>query len=106
MLSRKILFAALTLALLASAALTFAPTPSRAQDRRTQLPPGPPPTIILESDAQVVTVCEGEPAPQVRLTATGRSPGGNEVRFTNWQTGPVPAAGASGGGRIQDIRVE
>ncbi|HEV2761477.1 MAG TPA: hypothetical protein VGV38_00685, partial [Pyrinomonadaceae bacterium] len=100
MLSRKIFFAALALALLASAALTFDPPASRAQDRRTQLPaPGPPPTLVLEGDTQAVTVCEGGPAPRVQLTGSARSPEGREIRWVNWNTSP-------GGGRIEEIRAD
>src|SRR3712207_7914683 len=92
MLSRKIFFAALALALLASAALTFDPPASRAQDRRVQLPPpGPPPTVVLESDAETVTLCEGDPAPRVNLRANARSPEGREIRY-RWSTS---------GGRIE-----
>src|SRR3712207_9319189 len=99
MLSRKIFFAALALALLASAALTFDPPASRAQDRRVQLPPpGPPPTVVLESDAESVTLCEGDPAPRVNLRANARSPEGRELRY-RWSTrgGRTGSAAADAG---------
>ena len=102
MLSRKIFFAALVVSLLAAAGLTFDPPASRAQDRRTGVTPpvqNPPPTLVLESDTEVVTVCEGDPAPRVQLRASGRSPEGREIRFTGWRT-------SNGGGRVEDIRAD
>ena len=81
------------LLLLASA---FLYGPSRAQQRAAQQPATEyrPPTIKLDSDAQVVTLCpdaESMANPRVRLRASGFSPDGNPLRY-RWQTS---------GGRIE-----
>jgi len=73
--------------------------PSSAQQQKTGQQPTAateyrPPTIKLESDAQVVTLCpeaESMANPRVRLRAAGFSPDGNPLRY-RWQTS---------GGRIE-----
>lgn len=60
-----------------------------AQRRPAPTPEPPrPPTISLESDLQVVTVCpdnDSMAATQVRLRARGSSPDGNQLRY-RWTT--------------------
>ncbi len=81
--------------MLSASALVYGP--SSAQQRTTQQPAPTeyrPPTIKLDSDAQVVTLCpeaESMANPRVRLRATGYSPDGNPLRY-RWQTS---------GGRIE-----
>ena len=106
MLSRKIFFAALVVSLLAGVGLTFDPPASRAQDRRIQQPtPNVPPTVVLESDTEAVTICEGDPAPQVRLRANARSPEGREIRY-NWRTsaGRIDGSGANTVWHLEGVR--
>jgi hypothetical protein len=90
MLSRKRTAAVLCALLLACAA--FAVTSSHAFDGKkgaqTQQQPVPPqnqpPTITLDSDAQVVTLCpdaESISNPRVRLRARGVSPEGKPLRY-------------------------
>ena len=81
MLSRRRLFKipglVLTLALFAVAASA---QPSR---RGVQDPPRPP-TLSLDADAQVVTICpqdQGEFPTRIRLKARGSSPDGNALRY-------------------------
>ncbi|MDQ3804042.1 MAG: hypothetical protein M3416_09465 [Acidobacteriota bacterium] len=77
-------FALGCLLLVASA---FAYSSSHARQQQTGPQPGPsprPPTIKLESDTQVVTLCpdsESVANPRVRLKATGYSPDGNPIRY-------------------------
>ena len=62
----------------------FVYSPSRAQQTTVQLPKPNPPTIKLDSDAQVVTICpesESLANPRVRLKATGFSPDGLPLRY-------------------------
>ncbi len=96
MLTRKrpiVIFGSL---LIAISAVIF--TSSAAAQRNRQPPPAPtpqnPPTIRLEADAEVVTLCPDDDAvenPRVRLKATGNSPDGNALRY-RWNTS---------GGRIE-----
>jgi len=82
--------------LLAAAALVFTPS-SAAQKNSQTTPPAPqnqPPTIKLDSDAQVVTLCpdaESMANPRVRLKAQGVSPEGKPLRY-KW---------AVSGGRVE-----
>ena len=63
----------------------FVYSTSQAQRSGQQPAPTPqPPTIRLDSDAQVVTLCpesESVANPRVRLKATGFSPDGNPLRY-------------------------
>ena len=89
MLSRKRTAAVLCVLLLAAAG--FAYTSSEASKKKgaqTQQQPVPPqsqpPTITLDSDAQVVTLCpdaESISNPRVRLRARGVSPEGKPLRY-------------------------
>jgi len=70
----------------------FVHSSSQAQQQAGQQPgPTPrPPTIRLDSDAQVVTLCpesESIANPRVRLKATGFSPDGNPLRYRWTATG-------------------
>jgi hypothetical protein len=82
--SGKRIAAVFSVLLLAAAA--FVLTPSRAQTG-SQAPAPPqnqPPTIKLDSDAQVVTLCpdaESTANPRVRLKAQGYSPEGKPLRY-------------------------
>jgi hypothetical protein len=95
MLSRKRPAAVLCALLLAAAGLAY--TSSHASQRTSQQPAPPqnqPPTITLDADTQVVTLCpdaESMSNPRVRLRAAGFSPDGNPLRY-RWQTS---------GGRIE-----
>ncbi|HEV3468063.1 MAG TPA: hypothetical protein VG148_01995 [Pyrinomonadaceae bacterium] len=68
-------------------AAAFAHSSSHARQQQTGAQPGPtprPPTIRLESDTQVVTLCpdsESVANPRVRLRAIGTSPDGNPIRY-------------------------
>lgn len=85
--------------LLLSAVLLFAPAPSRAALQGGQQQPSAPeeprpPTIKLDADTQVVTLCpesESIDNPRVRLRAEGYSPDGNPLRY-RWN---------ASGGRIE-----
>ena len=85
MLSGKRTAAVLGVLLLAAAA--FVATSSRAAQTGSQQPTSPqyqPPTIKLDQDAQVVTLCpdaESTANPRVRLKATGFSPEGKPLRY-------------------------
>ena len=63
----------------------FVYSTSQAQQSGQQPAPTPqPPTIRLDSDAQVVTLCpesESVANPRVRLKATGFSPDGDPLRY-------------------------
>jgi hypothetical protein len=78
--------AVLGVLVLASAAFVF--TSTRAAQTGSQTSPAPPqnqpPTIKLDSDAQVVTLCpeaESMANPRVRLKAQGYSPEGKALRY-------------------------
>jgi hypothetical protein len=85
--SGKRFAAVLGVLLLAATGLVF--TPSRAALKRAQQAATPstqnqPPTIKLDSDAQVVTLCpeaESLANPRVRLKAEGHSPEGKPLRY-------------------------
>ncbi|HEX6183510.1 MAG TPA: hypothetical protein VFZ44_06335 [Pyrinomonadaceae bacterium] len=83
--SGKRIAAVLGVLLLAAAAFVF--TSGAAQTGSQQQPASPqyqPPTIKLDSDAQVVTLCpdaESMANPRVRLKATGYSPEGKPLRY-------------------------
>ncbi|HVF55744.1 MAG TPA: hypothetical protein VM934_06315 [Pyrinomonadaceae bacterium] len=87
MLSRKRPFVILGLLLLALSAFVYtSPQASPQNNRRQQPTPTPqrPPTLTLDSDAQVVTLCpdaESMANPRVRLKANGFSPDGNPLRY-------------------------
>lgn len=88
MLSRKgatVLFSALLLALCAFA---YATSQAAAQKNRPSPQPTPepqrPPTLSLQADSEVVTLCPETEAlanPRVRLKAIGNSPDGNTLRY-------------------------
>ncbi|PYS76926.1 MAG: hypothetical protein DMF66_12100 [Acidobacteria bacterium] len=79
--------------LLLLALAAFAYTSTRASQKNKQTAPAAPapqnqpPTITLDSDAQVVTLCpdaESMSNPRVRLKATGVSPEGKPLRY-RWE---------------------
>src|SRR5918997_1302058 len=88
MLSRKRPLAVLAMLLLALAASVHTSSEASAppQDRR-QVPaatPQRPPTLVLEADSQVVTLCpdaESTANPRVRLKAIGHSPDGLPLSY-------------------------
>ena len=75
----------IALGLLALTLSFVADAPTQAQDRQQQpAQTQRPPTLTLESDAQVVTLCpesESLENPRVRLKAVGFSPDGNPLRY-------------------------
>jgi hypothetical protein len=86
--SRKRTAVVLCVLLLAVAAFTY--TSSQASKKKSQAQQQPtapqyqPPTITLDSDAQVVTLCpdaESTANPRVRLKARGISPEGKPLRY-------------------------
>lgn len=85
--SGKRIAAVLSVLLLAAAAFVF--TSSRAahkgpQQSATPPPQNQPPTIRLDADTQVVTLCpdaESTANPRVRLKAQGQSPEGKPLRY-------------------------
>jgi hypothetical protein len=86
--SRKRTAVVLCVLLLAVAAFTY--TSSQASKKKSQAqqqptaPQNQPPTITLDSDAQVVTLCpdaESTANPRVRLKARGISPEGKPLRY-------------------------
>jgi hypothetical protein len=86
MLSRK--RPAVILGVLALALLAFVYTSSHASQKKSQAVPAPtpyqPPTITLDADTQVVTLCpdaESTANPRVRLKAAGISPEGKPLRY-------------------------
>lgn len=88
MLSRKRTLAVLAMLLLALSASVHTPSEASAppQDRRQQPTATPvrPPTIVLEADSQVVTLCpdaESTANPRVRLRAVGHSPDGLPLNY-------------------------
>lgn len=91
MLSRSRLVIVPVLLLLALALAAYAPAPASTESRepqqttpQTQQPR--PPTVSVEADTQVVTVCaDNETGSQVRLRAVGNSPDGNTLRYS-WST--------------------
>ena len=87
MLSRKRTLAVLAVLLLAlSASVHTSSEASAPQDRRQQpaATPQRPPTLVLEADSQVVTLCpdaESTANPRVRLKAVGHSPDGLPLSY-------------------------
>lgn len=85
MLSRKRPFVLLGLLLLVLSTFVFtSPQASQRNNRQPAPEPQRPPTLTLESDTQVVTLCpdaESMANPRVRLKATGFSPDGNPLRY-------------------------
>ncbi|HYN85013.1 MAG TPA: hypothetical protein VER32_07160 [Pyrinomonadaceae bacterium] len=85
--SRLVISTVLPLALVALAA--HAPDASAGASRRASqqqttpsTPTQRPPTVSVESDTQVVTVCpDNDASGQVRLRAAGNSPDGNVLRY-------------------------
>ena len=89
MLSRRHLFVALGV-LIALVVAAFVGTATQAQRRQDTAvrAPNQPPTVVLESDTQTVTVCPGvagESTARLRLRATARSPEGRTIRY-RWTT--------------------
>jgi hypothetical protein len=88
MLSRKRTAAVLCALLLASAAFAYTSSQaSKKKNTQSQQPAAPqnqPPTITLDADTQVVTLCpdaESISNPRVRLRARGVSPEGKPLRY-------------------------
>jgi hypothetical protein len=88
--SRKRTAAVLCVLLFASAAFVYTSSQaskkksSQSQQQQPVSPQNQPPTIALDSDAQVVTLCpdaESISNPRVRLKATGVSPEGKPLRY-------------------------
>jgi hypothetical protein len=82
--------AVLGLLLLALAAFAYTSTRASQKNKQTAAAPAPqnqPPTITLDADTQVVTLCpdaESMSNPRVRLKATGVSPEGKPLRY-RWE---------------------
>src|SRR5918998_5546659 len=89
MLSRKRTLAVLAMILLALAATLHTSSEASTSPRRDggQQPaatPQRPPTLVLEADSQVVTLCpdaESTANPRVRLKAIGHSPDGLPLSY-------------------------
>lgn len=69
-----------------AAAVVYGAPHAAAQSNRQQPTPTPqnPPTITLNADSEVVTLCpdnESVASPRVRLRAVGNSPDGNALRY-------------------------
>ena len=90
MLSRRRLFKAPAL-LVASALLCVAASAQSSQRRQgTAQEPPRPPTVSLESETQVVTICaqdQGDFPTRIRLRARASSPDGNPLRYRWSATG-------------------
>jgi hypothetical protein len=88
--SRKRTAAVFGLLLLAVAAFVYTSTRASQKNKQTVAAPAPqnqPPTITLDSDAQVVTICpdaESMANTRVRLKAAGVSPEGKPLRY-RWE---------------------
>ena len=82
--------AVIGLLLLALAAFAYTSTRASQKNKQTAAAPAPqnqPPTITLDADTQVVTLCpdaESMSNPRVRLKATGVSPEGKPLRY-RWE---------------------
>ena len=82
--------AVIGLLLLALAAFAYTSTRASQKNKQAAAAPAPqnqPPTITLDSDTQIVTLCpdaESMSNPRVRLKATGVSPEGKPLRY-RWE---------------------
>ena len=88
--SRKRAAAVFGLMLLVTAAFVYTSTRASQKNKQPAAAPAPqnqPPTITLDADTQVVTLCpdaESMSNPRVRLKATGVSPEGKPLRY-RWE---------------------